>query len=142
MLTMPSLLMSPRIVGLRPARPAARGTVAWGGGVAGAASLGRPVASLGASSASSRTSRVTRDRRRFGGGGGGAAAARGRGTPRAPAPGSTGGAGGAWGGGGGGLPPPPPARAAGVAPVRGYGGCRRGASIAPPRQRGRTPRRR
>src|SRR5262245_29232119 len=57
---MPSLLMSPSSVGLRPTRPAPRGTVGWGGGVAGAASLGGPVALLAPSSPASKTSSATR----------------------------------------------------------------------------------
>src|SRR5438034_732697 len=51
---MPSLLMSPSSVGLWPARPAPRWTVAWACGVAWAASLSRSVASPGASSPASR----------------------------------------------------------------------------------------
>src|SRR4051812_44762530 len=57
---MPSPLMSPSSVGLWPTRPAPRWMVACDGGVAGTASLGRPVAPLGANSPASRTSSATK----------------------------------------------------------------------------------
>src|SRR5262245_54119070 len=59
MSTRPSLLMSPTSVGPRPARPTPRKTVAWGCGVAWAASLGRPDRPLETRSTASRINTAT-----------------------------------------------------------------------------------
>src|SRR4051812_15384195 len=57
---MPSLFMSPRIVGLSPARPAPRCTVAWGCCVAWAASVGGPARPPGTSTTASTISSAPR----------------------------------------------------------------------------------